>query len=798
MKAESGPKSRRASKRRRSPSRTRSGRERVGTGQETSDEERGTVIHDNPPSSSKNSCDSRPISQSRQIDVEYQRRTPSTRESEPGPSSSAVKFVRRISSKPSDNSSKVVQTQITSIAGKIGAKCNSTSRGNQAYAPIHHPNSPSVPIPGEKIHSRTDTQSFNDDAVAEKNNGSAGGGIIDLTAHAITENNYAPKEQMNMVMGYLQKQSLILERIEKRLDVMEKQSFLSKQQSARQDGKQSSEQQSTQSSAATRQYVQVYKAVMDEKLPLLDTIFDNESLCRSTAKSILIFIAKKAQSAMKANAGVLMLGEFQKMMAVLMQTVKNPKAKACITFDDKVLKESSDLAEKIISDAVCHAHLNTWNHFTDDPSSTGRTPQRPFWLCGKRVQNGDTYYYISVKDVQRSLSNHEDKGSNKERYRRKVRIAQGKLQPEHEDYSDYIASHLSQAIGKFQNSSRRVAIFMFLESLWYVMYPWSDEKIIKANISKKTLEMQWKTDALTKPLPLSNIPLCTVCTDSTADAIERNSQVFEEFVRSRTELQIIVTHDVSVITGKTAVRKRDGKKVRKWRRTISLLDSAMSFLLGLSGFNHQKELLLSCSKNSIISIYSLAVKLREVLEIQSEVNIMSAVGSQMERRTPSDREKEIVEWFSNTFEANSQQLGRILSRRLISITPEEYDANHMEEAEICRRNEGVSITCLTEGSVLDEDDEIDFGSSDRNDYTDSNASLSTARASRIAEIQPTGAAAYRNTDEEDAMDRDAIGKGSELRPKFEKRKKARKDGVYEYSTDEDEMEYVEEQSVNEE
>ena len=117
--------------------------------------------------------------------------------------------------------------------------------------------------------------------------------------------------------------------------------------------------------------------------------------------------------------------------------------------------------------------------------------------------------------------------------------------------------------------------------------------------------------------------------------------MYFKFAQNQKQLKLLVEHKVLVHEGVSkGYRQRKGGTVKMFSRTVTLLDGAARFLIGLCGGDRNTECweFLSHSKKSLTSISLMAASLREIIEDVKEEFIRKPLSAITSRECGSRHE----------------------------------------------------------------------------------------------------------------------------------------------------------------
>lgn len=196
----------------------------------------------------------------------------------------------------------------------------------------------------------------------------------------------------------------------------------------------------------------------------------------------------------------------------------------------------------------------------------------------------------------------------------KMRIIEGGT-PSRHVIATHAISELYKVVRKTLHSNRERGKTTLFEELCMYFVPWNEEKV---KVSASSLQVSWAYEsASTEPLRYSDVPDCS--TDTTDDVVveEKNRKTFEEFMESRKEMLLLITHDVFIKDDTSIIKKRSRrqKDPKKLCRMVNLLQVAGCFIGSFCGYPHRRKVwsLLRYNKRSLATLYAVAVLLRELV-----------------------------------------------------------------------------------------------------------------------------------------------------------------------------------------
>lgn len=124
-----------------------------------------------------------------------------------------------------------------------------------------------------------------------------------------------------------------------------------------------------------------------------------------------------------------------------------------------------------------------------------------------------------------------------------------------------------------------------------------------------------------------DIPVGISCGDTVHRIDENNEEIYLDFARSRTEMQLVIDHN-ALVRPKwkgTDIRHHVGGKHKLWRRVVNLIDVSAFVVQTLCGFpsGGQPSQLFMFIKHSYTVIYSVALILRRIVAYRTTPFVLS-------------------------------------------------------------------------------------------------------------------------------------------------------------------------------
>jgi len=463
----------------------------------------------------------------------------------------------------------------------------------------------------------------------------------------------------------------------------------------------------------------MYETLMGGRLVLLNEHFTSYSFARSTVKVVCLKLITLS------TRGMYGVHELRKALGSLMFS-RSGNASKKMNDEDEEGALICAVKRNIVLDCLSNAQKNFDKLYADEEDDYTR-PRRPFWL--RKSSKGT--YYLCESGLQTGFNRREKCSTEHKSLKRRIQIGDEKITPNCIDDAEYVSFRSYGELTKHFNNSRRWSITMLCESLFYLFYDWkfeSKEKDIgpvSLEEDKETLSLKWVGPRLSKPLSLRDIPK----TSCTAAAVDENVEKFTNFIRERTDVQLIVTH-VAYVSKKagTVIRKRRGTVKKTWKRVISFLDMAALFLHSYSGLDKNSNVheVLQYSEYSIITCYLLALGLRDFVEKQEVVKVEASSELQEPRRPPYESDINCCQEILTIVKPNQQQMGRSLKANVSCVPLYEYDMYNADKFE----NDDE------EAGAVDEtrDEQVDGGNENElHELTNAAASLIDVNEERIVE-----------------------------------------------------------------
>ncbi len=543
-------------------------------------------------------------------------------------------------------------------------------------------------------------------------------------------------ESMEKKMQLFRQNTTLLGNILERLDGMEK------RLEQHTNGPQTKPAASSSSIGTKRNFKQHYDIVMQNRLTLLQLLFQPMHFIPSVCNVVFYKIAKMAA------ANELSLPDFHSFLNTMMGTVNYKEEETLAKLQSSELAERCLVHRAIILDILKKAQANFFNVYSDNREE--RRPPRPFWLRKSTIDDStDSGEYMREGTMLPGFTRREKTATKGDKtLKRRNAIGMGRIQPTIEDDGEFVAYYLYGEIFKHFNASRRSAITLITEEVLYLLLDWTDV-IEEEKLSKKYLKIEWVSGTLRTPLPLHKLPFATVNYQSEAAADQENKSKYSSIVESRKELQLLIQSNVLISEHSRARhgRRRQGKDMKQYCRIISLLDVAGHFVSGLCGYTRNTSLVksLKYSKYSIIALYLTALNLRKILEVQTIVQIEMAENAlddtrrYMTRRPPTVEERKQVQDILDSLRPNKQQRQRSILRAVTAVSKNEFDVrnnpNEKNAESVVTSNAEISST-----DVVQED--IDFGG------TAAGAEAGDGRTCKSNTMRRTSAAAIADCDED--------------------------------------------------
>lgn len=445
-----------------------------------------------------------------------------------------------------------------------------------------------------------------------------------------------------------------------------------------------------------------FEEIMDQRLPMLRSIFSDEKFKRSTGTVFTSTIIRCRVKHEVPPQNIYHL--FQLLSYSVQKTAKGPVNGTEIGMEAGTIKRS------IILDCVRKFYTEMENAYAEEGGY--EEGQYPRWLRKVQREGSSTPQpYISEDDMEKGYLRRERIRGDDYGSKRRKQISEGKVIANFQDDGEYVGWVAYGMLTTFLTRTRKVANAMLFESVLYLFSPWrytiddrevaNDEgdnvtsngsvssNVIKS-ITKENLRMRWVSDRKDVIRNLKDIPLSYNLSD-TKEANAKNREIYLSFVAKRKELQMEVEHRVAVhrhSKGK-GTRQRKGRDIRIFSRTITLMDAASQYLYGLHGGDRTGNAteFMSHNRRSPVAIYLLAVCFRDMIETTFAEKIQLPDSSisrniHLDKYEFNDRmTSEFKGQMKNAIEKftpNVQTQGRIFNRCIWGVSEDEFMQHHNE------------------------------------------------------------------------------------------------------------------------
>ena len=447
-----------------------------------------------------------------------------------------------------------------------------------------------------------------------------------------------------------------------------------------------------------------YEDEMKNRLPKLDQVFSLPMLRFSLLKVVPRYIISAAN---EENGFAVQVADVPKIINALTFAVHR-ESKGPITSSPSG-QAAAIIRRSVILDVIRDAQE--------------KRKSRTFWL---ERRSEDDRPYLNEKDLKSGFERRERaRGVNQGKdSKRRTAIANGNVTPTSVDDAEFIGWWAYGKLITHLIAARRNATAAVFENVGYLFESWwwsvadkrgnthesvdtpdqeskeLSEKIKKVS-SKETLRVEWLTDRNT--YSRNNLSFPTSRLGDDPNGRKFNEGLFRKVVKEETQLQLKVEHYVLVhkpVTGK-AVRQRKGEKLELYCHKISLIDAAAQFLNCITGGDRstENEFSLNYNKKALTAIVILATAFRDLIErlVFEKVTIQNSAIAQED--VHPELKKELQTLFQS-FVPNDQTVGRVLSRKVWSVTQQEFDLNNLKPVRT------VQLEPLTNDAATKGDDRL--------------------------------------------------------------------------------------------
>ena len=475
----------------------------------------------------------------------------------------------------------------------------------------------------------------------------------------------------------------------------------------------------------------VYADIMDRLIPFFDVAFNRDTVSIALVSSFFDVIHKKIEN------NRIPCTEVKQIFQSILMSQPSERGQKRRIFHEGIGLHASAFRKKVLHSILHHARVDTFGRFRkavseectqQDPTSEEENkPIKPNWL---REPSSDVQAFVRYKHINIARSHHDMSEVNPI-YHRMKEIVKGSDLTE-DDIAVYAMNRLYLLLVEVLQDCRRHAPTALFDHVGYLFDDWSQSERVCDRINKNNLRMYWVQDFNSFEGEEYNVcaPLMASFSELNGRESNTNEQECQKFAASRSELEIVVSHDVYVKSGRKqgGIRKHAGDVQKLYRRTINLFDVVGFLVRTMCGFDSRDEKyydIMQYSVHSMECMYALALLFRDIIRVKKTPSVQepphsNVPSSQSEsQRTTSEgitqgrneheterihSHKVVYEEIFSIFKINKTTRDRSLFRLLCAVSLDEYKSRNISSSDDMARNtRRPSAHAL---SVSREEDEI--------------------------------------------------------------------------------------------
>ena len=263
---------------------------------------------------------------------------------------------------------------------------------------------------------------------------------------------------------------------------------------------------------------------------------------------------------------------------------------------------------------------------------------RPFWVLQHKSTEQSTITYIERKHVIEAQL--FDQGvTKKQMYDKRADIGVGREQPGRDELAFFACKYGFSFFTHVTNENRKSISRAFFRDVGYLFDDWKIPEQ-QYGIGKGTLKVYFPSPFVSsEAVKITEVPTATVYTVGDMNSNEGNIVAYDKFRAERSELKMLVEHQVLVNMGKAdAKRVHTGRKKDLYTHGVHLMDVAVRLLAACSGIPHKDKKdtdILGASKYSIAILYHLGIVLRKILTGR-EIDVAEGVTERLKAHERDD------------------------------------------------------------------------------------------------------------------------------------------------------------------
>ena len=360
-----------------------------------------------------------------------------------------------------------------------------------------------------------------------------------------------------------------------------------------------------------------YKAIMDKECPRMQHIFHRRSVATAIASAMTDVMYTEISSKECITSADLV------MMMNLLMFGKQKKSKKSECFSSPVGLLASAFRKKCIKNCVLHITRGLVPE-SNMKISKDDLKTRPEFAWLRKVIPSSTMC-DTVSEMK------EKKGCGASSKQSHSYIGQGIRQPGMTDITEFALSNAYTAIVTALHANRKAAKKMFFSRLGYLMTDW--ETVRFRDVEQDGAAMWVKPMNKTDYLRPSEVPQTTVALSAARakEADVENLKLYNDFLKERQELVVVVQHSVKVKTLKkdpsalnTAYLGNVSVELqtRPFRRSFSLAGIALSVfseICAVTPNDTDRTQVLKFHRRSLAVCYVMAIAFKEMIRSCEDV-----------------------------------------------------------------------------------------------------------------------------------------------------------------------------------
>lgn len=363
-----------------------------------------------------------------------------------------------------------------------------------------------------------------------------------------------------------------------------------------------------------------YKSIMEKECSRIKEIFYRKSVSTAIASAMVdVMYTEICSKATITSADLVMI-----MNLLMFGKQKKSKKSECFTTPVGLL--ASLFRKKCIKNSVLHV-------------TRGLVPDSNMKVKMEDLKNRPELGWLrkvipspTICDVVSEMN--EKKGCGASSKPTHNTIGQGTCQPGKADISEFALANVYGVVVRALHVNRKAAKKMFFSRIGYLLTDWKSVRF--TDVEQDAVAMWVKPMKENEYLRPSDVPETRVATspDQAADADVENLKLFNDFLKERQELVIIVEHSVKVKTVKEKETPSTSSntaflgnasyemKTRPFRRSFSLAGIALSVfsdLCAVTSNDSTKTQVLKFHRRSLAVCYVMAIGFKEMIKSCEDV-----------------------------------------------------------------------------------------------------------------------------------------------------------------------------------